>query len=95
MCIIENGAAMLSKALVEMAFGLPNVLFAAFFAFKIEGLCCKPKSRANIIHHFIFVSFFFLYFFYHSSCRNDQFTVLSLKFGTYFYEFMYPPIKDY
>ena len=33
MCIIENGAAMLSKALVEMALGLPNVLFAAFFAF--------------------------------------------------------------
>ena len=50
---------MLSKALVEMALGLPNVLFAAFFVFKIEGLCCKPKSRANIIHHFIFVSFFF------------------------------------
>ena len=62
MCIIENRAAMLSKALVEMALGLPNVLFAAFFAFKIEGLCCKPKSRANIIHHFIFVSFFFFIF---------------------------------
>ena len=44
-----------------------------------EGLCCKPKYRANIIHHFIFV--LFLYFFYHSSCRKDQFTVLSLKFG--------------
>ena len=38
-------------------------------------------NRANImIHHFIFV--FFLYFFYHSFCRKDQFTVLSLKFGT-------------
>ena len=30
--IVENGAAMLPKALVEMALiGLPNVLFAAFF----------------------------------------------------------------
>ena len=33
-----------------------------------------------IIHHLIFV--FFLYFFYHSSCRKDQFTVSNLKFGT-------------
>ena len=46
----------------------------------VEGLCCKPKYRADIIYHFIFN--FFLYFFYHSSCRKDQFTVLSLKFGT-------------
>ena len=45
----------------------------------VEGLCSKPKYRANTIHHFIFV--FFLYFFYHSSCHKDQFTVLSLKFG--------------
>ena len=41
-------------------------------------MCCKPKNRANIIYHFIVV--FFLYFFYHSSCRKDQFTVLSLKY---------------
>ena len=33
MAIVENGAAMLPKALVEMALGLPSVLFAAFFAF--------------------------------------------------------------
>ena len=33
MVIVENGAAMLPKALMEMALGLPNVLFAAFFAF--------------------------------------------------------------
>ena len=33
MTIVDNGAAMLPKALVEMAFGLPNVLFAAFFVF--------------------------------------------------------------
>ena len=30
--IVEKGAAMLPKASVEMALGLPNVLFAAFFA---------------------------------------------------------------
>ena len=42
-------------------------------------MCCKPKYRANIIHHFIFV--FFRYFFYHSSCRKGQIIVLSLKFG--------------
>ena len=30
---VENGAAMIPKALVEMALGFPNVLFAAFFAF--------------------------------------------------------------
>ena len=29
-------------------------------------------SRASIIHHFI--SVFFIYFSYHSSCRRDQFT---------------------
>ena len=28
---VKNGAAMLPKALVEMALGLPNVLFFAFF----------------------------------------------------------------
>ena len=31
--IVENGAAMLPKALMEMALGLPNVLFAKFFSF--------------------------------------------------------------
>ena len=30
--IVENGAVMLLKALVEMALGLPNLLLAAFFA---------------------------------------------------------------
>ena len=33
MAIVENGVAILPKALVEMALGLSNVLFAAFFAF--------------------------------------------------------------
>ena len=31
--VVENGAAILPKALVEMVFCLPSVLFAAFFAF--------------------------------------------------------------
>ena len=31
--IVGNGAGMLPKALVEMSLGLPNVLFAPFFAF--------------------------------------------------------------
>ena len=35
----------------------------------VEGLCYKPKYRANIIHYFI--SVFFLNFFHHSSCRKD------------------------
>ena len=47
--------------------------------FKIKAINW-PKYRANIIHHFI--SVFFLYFSYHSSCRKDQFTALILKFGT-------------
>ena len=52
--------------------------FHAFVLFVWE---YEIYNRANImIHHFIFV--FFLYFFYHSSCRKDQFIVLSLKFGT-------------
>ena len=41
-----------------------------------EGLCCKPKYRANIIHHFFFVVFF-LYFSYQLSpfLPQDQSTV--------------------
>ena len=37
MAIVENGAAMLPKAFVEIALGPPNVLFAAFF--------CIQKGR--------------------------------------------------
>ena len=46
----------------------------------VESLGCKPKYRANIIHHFIFVFFvlFFCFFSYHSFCRKDQFTVFIL-----------------
>ena len=43
---------------------------------KIEG---SNPVQAWIFYHFIFV--LFLYFFYHSFCRKDQFTVLSLKFS--------------
>ena len=54
-----------------------NVYLLPVFIFpvtvSVEGLCCKPKYRANIIHHVIFV--FFPYFFYHSSSLN-------LWFGT-------------
>ena len=46
----------------------------------MKSVCIKLQLYYNIIHHFIFV--FFIYFFYHSSCRKDQFTVLSLKFGS-------------
>ena len=37
-----------------------------------------------MIHHFIFIFIcvFFICFFYHSSCRKEQFTDLILKFGT-------------
>ena len=52
--------------------------FTRIFFAPVEGLCCKPKYRENIIHHFIFV--FIVYFFSLSSCLKDQFTVLNLKF---------------
>ena len=52
-------------------------VFRFSFMAPVEGLCCKLKYRANIIHRYIFV--FFLYFFYHSSCRKDQFNVLKNK----------------
>ena len=43
----------------------------------------KNKVVNYIIHNCIFV--FFIYFFYHSSCRKDQFTVLNLKFTMYLF----------
>ena len=59
-----------------------HVLSVFHFSFiaPVEDLCCKPKYQANIIHHFSFV--LFRYFFSLSSCRKDQFTVLSLKLLT-------------
>ena len=69
--LVKDGAAMLPEASVKMAIGLPNVLFAEYFTF-------AELYRANIIHHFIFVLFFFLSLF----LRKDQFTILILKFGT-------------
>ena len=39
--------------------------------------------------------FFFLHFFYHFSCRKDQFTVLILKFGIEdFIDHLSGPTKD-
>ena len=57
----------------------------SFFLAPVQGLCCKPKYRANVIHHFMFV--FFLYFFSHSSYRKDQFIVLILKLFISSYHF--------
>ena len=56
------------------------------FIAPVEGLCCKPKYRANIIHHFIFV--LFIYFFYHSdsSCRKDQ-LIYCFKFQIWYSRF--------
>ena len=51
--------------------------FFIFFIAPVEGLCCKPKYRANMIYHFICV--LFPYFFHHSSYRKDQFIVLILN----------------
>ena len=56
-----------------MSVYISNIFHFSFIS-PVEGLCCKPKYRANIIHHFILFSFFI--FFYHSSCRKDKFTAL-------------------
>ena len=61
-----------------------NVHFVSVFIFRLEpsltACVANPNfGRANIIHHFI--SVFSLHFFYHSSCRRDQLTVLIFKFG--------------
>ena len=37
------------------------------------------ENKNKVVSYIIFV--FFPYFFYHTSCRKDQFTVLILKFG--------------
>ena len=56
--VVENGVAMLHKALVEMALGLPNVLFAAFFAFnEID------KVFAFTVQGFMYVHVYFFFFF--------------------------------
>ena len=43
------------------------------------GILLNWVSEANIIHLLLLFSFFI--FSYHSSCRNDQFIALILKFG--------------
>ena len=45
--IVENGAAMLPKALVEMALGLPNVLFASFLHSKSK-VCVANRNLGQI-----------------------------------------------
>ena len=51
--IVENEAAILPKAFVEMVLGLPNVLFAAFFAFseinKVFGFTVKGVKYASFL----------------------------------------------
>ena len=61
-------------------------VYSFFFYSPVEGLCCKPKYRANIIHHFIFI--LFIYFFYHSdsSCRKDQ-LIYCFKFQIWYSRF--------
>lgn len=46
--IVEDGGAMLPKEFVEMALGLPKVLFAAFFADLIRNNrdSCSPHQQA-------------------------------------------------
>ena len=56
-----------------------------FFIAPDEGSCCKPKYRANIIRHLIFLKFFFFYFFYHSYWRKDQ--VYCFKFKIWYSRF--------
>ena len=67
----------------ELNEGWSSQLYTQLLQLRKESLKKKIKGsnpvQAWIFYHFIFV--LFLYFFYHSSCRKDQFTVLSLKFS--------------
>ena len=40
-----------------------------------------PQNKKEIKNKMYFTFAFLLYFFHHSSCRKDQFTVLIFKFG--------------
>ena len=64
-------------------------IYFSFIA-PVGGLCCKLKYRAD--NSPLYFCFLFLYFFYHSSCRKDQFTVFSLKFG--FQDFTDPALVN-
>ena len=67
---------MISDQIALHSVQLPLFISIPFsFIVPVADLCCKPKYRANSIHHFIFV--LFLYFFYHSSGGKDP----SLLFG--------------
>ena len=52
-----------------------------FFIALVEGLSCKPKYQANIIHHVIFIFFSFIFSITLIGVVI-KFSVLSLKFGT-------------
>ena len=52
-----------------------------FFIAPVEGLSCKPKYQANIIHHVIFIFFSFIFSITLIGVVI-KFSVLSLKFGT-------------
>ena len=47
-----------NKIQIYMLFTLLLIIFYlySFFIAPVEGLCCKPKYRANVIHHSIFFS---------------------------------------
>ena len=53
--------------------------FPGSFIAPVEGLYCKPKYRANIIHHFSFV--LFIYFPITLPVVTIEFTVAILNFG--------------
>ena len=61
------------------------ILAVIYATFALRKVSLKKKVKGSnpvqawIFYYFIFVPF--LYFFYHSFCRKDQFTVLSLKFS--------------
>lgn len=61
-----------NKLIINASWLWQAIVLTVFNKAPVEGLWCKPKCRVNTIHHF---------FFYHFSCRKDQFTVLILKFG--------------
>ena len=54
--------------------------FCPFF-FKGPLKVCIANRNIGKLYFTILIFVFFLYFFYHSFCRKDQFTVLILKFG--------------
>ena len=68
------------------------ILFFSTYSRKSDGKNIK-ENKNKVVSYIIFV--FFPYFFHHTSCRKDQFTVLILKFGTQdFTDFTDPGLLD-